>query len=524
MPCTNITHQILKTNQNWSEQPKDVGLVLFSHELNDEHRPDNLAELQRVFDDDSQVSQVLSRLQVLGFSGKVDSFRVVDLDQRLVFVVGLGSMHSELVVADYKKIGQSLARQAKQFQLKSLVCCWPEGWFPSDTGCFDSPLAALLEGVYAQCYDIKFYKEKAKDEPAVDLTMIHQTSSVEAIKILKEYEVICSAQVLVKDLGNEPANRLTPELYAARCLRLSDECTGLSVKVLDRQALLDESMHALAAVGMASEFEPRLVVLEWKPSQVAYEKPVALIGKGVTFDTGGVSMKPSLGLHEMKYDMCGSATVVGVMQALAQMKAPIHVVGVIALAVNAVDGKAMCPGDVIESRSGKSIEVLNTDAEGRLILADAIDYAVDYYDPACMIDLATLTGAIIIALGDHMAGLFSNNDELAKQLSVSGQMTGERLWRLPLDECYDRMTDSSIADVANLGNPARHAGSIIAAQFLQRFVKKQIPWAHLDIAGTAFKQSDAIHGKGATGFGLRLLLSFLYDKSGLDKLISQGVS
>jgi leucyl aminopeptidase len=273
-------------------------------------------------------------------------------------------------------------------------------------------------------------------------------------------------------------------------------------------------MNALLAVGQGSARPPRVVVMEWRGAKPAAEKfkdrPLAFIGKGVTFDTGGISIKPAAGMADMKWDMAGSAVVIGLMRLLAARKARVNAVGVVGLVENMPSGTAQRPGDIVTSMSGQTIEVLNTDAEGRLVLADALWYCQDRYKPRLMIDLATLTGAVIVALGHHRAGLFSNNDELADRLIDAGKAVGEQVWRLPLADSYDREIDSDAADVKNIGS-GRAGGSIIGAQFLQRFVN-DVPWAHLDIAGTAWSTKDApTVPKGATAFGVRIL----------DRLISQ---
>jgi leucyl aminopeptidase len=266
-------------------------------------------------------------------------------------------------------------------------------------------------------------------------------------------------------------------------------------------------MNALLGVAQGSAQPPRVVVMEWHGSPAAGDNrrpPLAFIGKGVTFDTGGISIKPAAGMGDMKWDMAGSAVVIGLMQLLAARKANVNAVGVVGLVENMPSGTAQRPGDIVASMSGQTIEVLNTDAEGRLVLADALWYCQDRYKPRLMIDLATLTGAVVVALGHHRAGLFSNNDELANQLIAAGKVAGEEVWQLPLDESYDHEIDSDAADVKNIGS-GRAAGSILGAQFLQRFVN-DVPWAHLDIAGMAWSSKDtATVPKGATAFGVRLL-------------------
>jgi leucyl aminopeptidase len=277
---------------------------------------------------------------------------------------------------------------------------------------------------------------------------------------------------------------------------------GLKISVMSPAQMKKLGMNALLGVAQGSAHEARVVVMEWKGGK-AGDKPLAFIGKGVTFDTGGISIKPAQGMEDMKGDMAGAATVAGLMMALAKRKAKVNAIGAIGLVENMPDGKAQRPGDVVKSMSGQTIAVLNTDAEGRLVLADVLWYMQDRYKPRIMIDLATLTGAILVALGKEHAGLFSNNDELAQRLSEAGLATGEKVWRMPLAPEYDRMIDHDVADVKNIGG--RHAGSITAAQFLQRFVNG-VPWAHLDVAGAAMDGTrNAINQSWASGWGVRLL-------------------
>ena len=318
---------------------------------------------------------------------------------------------------------------------------------------------------------------------------------------------VCEGQLLARDLVNEPANVLFPKEYAKRIKALKS--VGLEVEVLGEKQMKALKMKALLGVGQGSPRESQLVVMKWSGGPKK-EAPLCLVGKGITFDTGGISLKPVAGMWNMKGDMGGSAAVVGTMQALAQRKAKVNVVGIVALAENMPDGNAQNPGDVITSMSGQTIELQSTDAEGRLVLADALWYAKEKFKPRAMVDLATLTGAVVVALGHEHAGLFSNRDELAAQFSQSGESAGERVWRLPLLPAYDRLLDSQTADMKN--STSRDAGSITAAQFLQRYVG-DIPWVHLDTAGTACKEkrSDPRDPSFAIGFGVRLLSQWIAD-------------
>lgn len=311
-----------------------------------------------------------------------------------------------------------------------------------------------------------------------------------------------------RDLVSEPANILYPVSYADRLSALAS--LGLEIEVLDEAQLEKLGMRSLLAVGLGSERESRVVIMKWMGADDKNAKPFCVVGKGVTFDTGGISIKPAAGMEEMTMDMGGSAVVSGLMKTLAMRKAKANVIGVVGLVENMPDGKATRPGDIVEAMSGTTVEIINTDAEGRLVLADILFYAQREFSPAATVNLATLTGAVIIALGNSKAGLFSNSDELSNDLLAAANVEGEGLWRLPLDKEYDELIKSSLADIKNTGG--RGAGSITAAQFLQRFVNDS-PWAHLDIAGvTLSKEAKALHPKGATGWGVATLDRYIRDK------------
>ena len=306
---------------------------------------------------------------------------------------------------------------------------------------------------------------------------------------------------LARNLVNEPANILFPVEFATRAKEL--EKLGVEVDILDVKAMQKLGMGALLGVGQGSVRESRMVVMRWNGNKASKAKPVAFVGKGVCFDTGGISIKPGAGMEDMKGDMAGAACVTGLMHALAARKAKVNAIGAIGLVENMPDGNAQRPGDIVKTMSGQTVEVLNTDAEGRLVLADVLWYIQDKYKPEFMVDLATLTGAILVALGKEYAGLFSNNDELSARLVEAGGKTGEKMWRMPLGAAYDKMIDGQFADIKNIGG--RNAGSITAAQFLQRFVN-DTPWAHLDIAGTGMASpSSDINQSWGSGWGVRLL-------------------
>ncbi len=364
--------------------------------------------------------------------------------------------------------------------------------------------AEFILGFNLKSYTFNKYKTLDKDKlnKKINLNII----SIYNKKINNEYKYYDSIKegvFLSRDLVSEPPNVLNPKKYTEEIKKLSK--LGLKVEILNEAKLKKLGMNSLLGVGQGSENETFLAIIKWNGAKKNSEKPLAFVGKGVCFDTGGISLKPARFMEEMKYDMGGSAVVVGLMKSFALRKAKINAVGVVGLVENMPDGNAQRPGDIVKSYSGKTIEVLNTDAEGRLVLADALTYTEEKFKPKFIIDLATLTGAIIMALGEEYAGLFSNNDELSKNIFKASENVNEKVWRLPLHKNYDKLMNSSIADVQNI-NYAGGAGSITAAQFLQRFILNKTPWAHLDIAGMAFSKKAAnLNPGGATGFGVRLL-------------------
>jgi leucyl aminopeptidase len=320
-------------------------------------------------------------------------------------------------------------------------------------------------------------------------------------------EAIAEGVILARDLVNEPPNVLGPVEFADRAKALKK--LGVEVDVLTEREMTKLGMRALLGVAQGSDRPPRLVVMRWNGGK-AKDKPLAFVGKGVVFDTGGISIKPAAGMEDMKGDMAGAAAVTGLMQVLAARKAMVNAVGVIGIVENMPSGAAQRPGDIVTAMTGRTIEIINTDAEGRLVLADAVAYTEDRFKPKFIIDLATLTGAIIVALGHQNAGMFASDDGLAAALSAAGEATGETVWRMPLGKDYDKLIDSKFADVKNAGG--RDAGSITAAHFIKRFVK-DTPWAHLDIAGTAMgsPQTD-VNRSWASGWGVRLLDRLVADK------------
>jgi leucyl aminopeptidase len=429
------------------------------------------------------------------FSNKPLQVCYVSINNVLQLVINAGNLKS-LNVVDWQKIGGKIVAtlNAGKYQ-EAIVNIHCEA--------SENALANLAFGAKLQSYIFNKYffeKQTEKTLSLQDFTIVTGKFS-EVKKQFSNLEILANNIYLVRDLVSEPSNKLDPEIYAKFCSEIA--VAGLEIEILDEKQMQKLGMNALLGVGKGSEKKSQLVVLKWMGGK-KNQAPLAFVGKGVTFDTGGISIKPANNMEDMKTDMAGSAVVVGLLKNLAERKAKVNAVGVIGLVENMPSGTAQKPGDVVVSMSKQTIEVINTDAEGRLVLADALHYTNTRFKPQFIVDLATLTGAIIVALADCYAGLFSNNDDLAKSLQDCGLATGEKLWRLPLGEEYDEMINSDVADMKNVGG-GRGAGSTTAAQFLQRFVGNT-PWAHLDIAGVAWKgKGDVLAKKGATGFGVQLL-------------------
>jgi len=363
----------------------------------------------------------------------------------------------------------------------------------------------FLHGAQLKSYNFNLYKSNRKKNSYIDLNVVGNKNKKTNI-LRNKLNALLQGVFLTRDLVSEPGNILHPDEYAKRIIKLRK--FGLKVNVYDQKKLKKLGMNALLGVGQGSVRGSYLVTIEWKGAK-NNTSPLSFVGKGVCFDTGGYSLKPAKFMEDMTYDMAGSAAVVGLMKTLALRKSKINAVGVVGLVENMVSGNAQRPGDIVRSYSGKTIEVLNTDAEGRLVLADALTFTEEKYKPKLIVDLATLTGAIIVSLGSEFAGLFSNNDKLSKQLIDAGKSVDEKLWRMPLNDNFDKLINSKNADMQNI-NYVGGAGSTTAAQFLQRFIINKTPWAHLDIAGMAFsKYGGALNSGGATGYGVRLLNKFI---------------
>ena len=364
----------------------------------------------------------------------------------------------------------------------------------------------FLHGIKLKSYEFNIYKSK-KNKNNISINLIGNKNKITSQSQLR-FKAIEEGSFFARDLVSEPGNILHPDEYAKRINSLKK--FGLKINIYDKKKLKKLGMNALLGVGQGSIRGSYLVTVEWNGAK-NNSNPLAFVGKGVCFDTGGYSLKPAKFMEDMTYDMAGSATVIGLMKNLAIRKAKINVVGVVGLVENMVSGNAQRPGDIVKSYSGKTIEILNTDAEGRLVLADALTYTEKKFKPKFIVDLATLTGAIIVSLGSEYAGLFSNDDKLAKQLLDAGDKVEEKLWRMPLHKNFDKLIDSKNADMQNI-NYVGGAGSTTAAQFLQRFILNKTPWAHLDIAGMAFsKYGGALNSGGATSYGVRLLNKLIED-------------
>src|SRR5215510_9736502 len=400
-----------------------------------------------------------------------------------LLVIGAGQTTKEL---DRLLLGGYALSQinARKGEAASLFAEVPEaGEVSADILAADLAFGALLRSYAFKKYrTTRKSEDGAEDEPrdGVRRLTVHCAKPDAAAKAFASRKAVAQGVFLARDLINEPANMLGPVEFAERLADLGP--AGLMVEVLDEEQLRAHKMNALLGVAQGSARPARMVVLQWQGAKSKRAKTLCFVGKGVVFDTGGISLKPGAGMEDMKGDMGGAACVAGLMLALAERKAPVNAVGIVGLVENMPSATAQRPGDIVTSMSGQTIEVLNTDAEGRLVLADVLWYAQERFKPKFIIDLATLTGAIVVALGKEYAGLFSNDAKLAGELAAAGEATGEKVWRMPLAKAYDKQIDSKTADMKNIGG--RHAGAITAAQFLQRFIK-DTPWAHLDVAGTA---------------------------------------
>ena len=447
-----------------------------------------------------QPASVGRAMAAAGFKAARDTFLLIpapaDSAQTCILLQGLGA-RGTLTPLDWEKCGGAL--QSKLADLKMADACFCADDLPADAA------ARLGFGVILRSYRFDRYKTAPEEKTRPASLAIRCTDTAAAEASHAELLAVGKGVFLARDLVNEPPNVIDPAGFVARTVPELEKL-GVKVEIFGPDEMAALGMNALLGVSRGAAAPPRLLVLQWHGADGAEAAPAVMVGKGVTFDSGGISLKPGAGMWDMKFDMGGAAAVVGAMIALAGRKAKANIVAVAALVENMPDGNALRPGDIVTSMSGRTIEVLNTDAEGRLILADAITYAQQRFKPHALIDIATLTGAVLMALGNEYGGLFANDEELAGALLAAGAECGEPLWRLPMSAAFDKMIDSDIADVKNLNTgPPASPGSSIGAQFVARFVNTP-RWAHLDIAGTAWSQTgNAIQPRGATGYGVRLL-------------------
>ena len=449
----------------------------------------------------NKVQKINSFLSVLKTKNKDEEISSFDISEKQkCFIIKVKSKFTSYWPQEN---GGNFFFHIKKFKGIKKIDLYPES-LDFDNEKLASFFSQFIFGFNLKSYTFNKYKtlNKEKIKEKIDFKII--TKNKEKIeKNYKYYEAIKEGVFLTRDLVSEPPNVLNPKSYVQEIQKLSK--LGLKIKSYNEKELKKLGLNALLGVGLGSANETYLVTIEWNGKNNSLKNPLTFVGKGVCFDTGGISLKPAKFMEEMKYDMAGSAVVVGLLKSLALRKAKVNAVGVVGLVENMPGSSAQRPGDIVKSYSGKTIEILNTDAVGRLVLADALSFAEKKYIPKFIIDLATLTGAIIISLGEEYAGLFSNNDELSKNIFKASENVNEKVWRLPLHKNYDKLMDSTIADVQNI-NYSGGAGSITAAQFLQRFILNKTPWAHLDIAGMAFSKKAAnLNPGGATGFGVRLL-------------------
>lgn len=457
---------------------------------------------------DQFVSEALSRsLTSSNFKGKTSQHLMFVSPHPLikyVILVGLGKKE-QLSPLSLQKTGALCAKLVRFLPIKNVLINIDLVGLKQLN---NSDIAHMVHGFDLFSYHFDHYKTDRKNLP-VDVEHIGAYCSVpqEAEATYKELCAISSGVMTTRNVVNEPPNVVYPESIV-KIAKEKLKHLGVHIDVFDQKDLKKLGCNSMLSVSQGSTKEPQLLVLHWNGTD-RNEDPIAIVGKGVTFDSGGINIKPSNGMEDMKGDMAGAGVVLGLMESLAMRKAKVNVVGVMGLVENMPSGSASRPSDVVTSMSGKTIEILNTDAEGRLVLADAMWYVQEKFSPKTVIDLATLTGAIVVSLGHEYAGLFSNSDDLCKKLSEAGESVDEKVWRFPLHEEYAKDVISDIADVKNVGS-GRGAGSITAAEFLKHFVKEGVEWAHIDIAGVEWDKKDrALCPKGATGFGVRLLNAFL---------------
>ncbi len=457
-----------------------------------------------------QLRQILKSGDIDGKPGQsLMLYNPQGLPCKRILLIGCGKEKDFTMAAYRKAVGKAVSRLKDGATTEAAICLpLPTPKEGSTYSIFRDTVLSAAEAVYSfdQC---KSSSDNEKDRLKRLTLMLTDGRQAKKAKLGMEHgRSIAAAVTMTRDLGNLPGNICTPTYLAEQAKGLKRRSRKLKVEVLDEAQMKKLGMGSLLSVAKGSRQPAKLITMEYRGGKPK-DKPVVLVGKGLTFDAGGISLKPSAGMEEMKYDMCGGASVLGVMSACIELKLPINLIGLVPTSENLPDGAANKPGDIVTSMSGKTIEILNTDAEGRLILCDALTYA-ERYDPATVIDIATLTGACVVALGKHASGLLANNDDLAQELLRAGNACGDRAWQLPLWDEYQELIDSKAADIANVGG--RWAGTITAACFLSRFTEKY-KWAHLDIAGSAWGQGST---KSATGRPVPLLTQFLLKRCRMD--------
>ena len=450
---------------------------------------------------DKHIKEITKSIENKGFGFKLNEIieinSIKDSKLKTVYICGLGNKTKDLNASEFEKIGGKITELTKLKTKTSVI-------IDKEVNNNEN-IMRLGYGSILGSYSFNKYKTKNFTNHKLSLIEIASNNHTKLNNDFNRYTSISDGVFYARDLVNEPSNVLYPKAYAQRIQKLRQH--GLKIEVLGESKMKTLKMHSLVGVGQGSQRESQLVIMHWNGNKAKKTKPICFVGKGVCFDSGGISIKPSNKMEEMIGDMGGSAAVVGTMLSLAKRKAKVNAIGIVGLVENMPDGKAQKPGDIIKSMSGQTIEIQNTDAEGRLVLADALWYAQKRFKPELMIDLATLTGAMVVSLGSLIAGLFSNDDKLSSKLIDAGEESGDQVWRFPLSKSYDKLINSKFADMKNIGMGG--AGSITAAQFLQRFVNK-VPWAHLDIAGTATGMpKTSTNTSWATGFGVHLLDTFV---------------
>ena len=474
--------------KNSSFKPKSGNLIFF---VNEKYSllglKKHLTKYEYEFIDDVIKSQNLSK-------------KIISIDLSSKKKIFLISTEKNATTSQVENLGADFFNYLKNFKQKDFIV--NSDVIPANLKNF---VGYFLHGLKLKSYNFEKYKSK-KNKNNISISVVGK--NIPSHKDQNKFKAIEEGTFYTRDLVSEPGNVLHPDEYAKRLKSLSK--FGLKITVYDEKKLKKLGMNTLLGVGQGSIRGSYLVTMEWKGLK-DNSKPLAFVGKGVCFDTGGISLKPAKFMEDMTYDMAGSGVVVGLMKSLALRKARVNAVGVVGLVENMPGGNAQRPGDIVKSYSGKTVEILNTDAEGRLVLADALTYTEEKFKPKFIVDLATLTGAIIVSLGSEYAGLFSNDDKISKQLIEAGEKVEEKVWRMPLNKNFDKLIDSKNADMQNI-NYVGGAGSTTAAQFLQRFILNKTPWAHLDIAGMAFsKYGGALNSGGATGYGVRLLNKLIED-------------